>query len=1085
MLSQSSSTNGASHLRRAKSTPSVQRRVSNSSLFDPVAAKQHAIVAATLAYERAHGRDSADNRSNELGRRRSHRTGRSEGQGSHFEANHAPRHQSSKKISPATSSSNDHPRSQRATMSSLLPQPKHIDHQRHTDVNCSKTIADVSSKEDGSTLNIRRVRKSRSMLTSSALELATSIDAISFDVSSPQPNLQPFMRCTDETTTCVLGRDMTDGRVAPQIPPVPLTHTTIYKVDERVAKARDHHLQQFQMQRLRHRASSLLTPFKKRVASNELALVLSGESNNGVTHGSGRTSPTQEIWPLQPKATCEGKQSTSLKEKIRRVFRKPSSLQTSLPVQQVEASRAHFGDLLTPSSRVSTIRAKASDVMKYGIPGTQGQASATPTMRSGSGEQARPRSRAISETTMTTSASRVTSWADSTIDGTTASRGSNPLTIIHEDIQQPEVSSVVSQKRSSLSLLRRGTKHNFVPMEDVDTSPRIETNEFVKAKASISDYESRFPSLTRKASVHDTLPSQVRRSSLSCSRASNMMKATVRVVSSASHSTTSCGSSKQRNAAASMNALSVLTPSDTESQNQALELPSLSSALGWREKRKQNRLQKLQKEREIVAPSAELIAARVEKSHERWKQSLDEGQSLFFPGSSHHVSTDRQHNIDGSTKDSANRAFSSAEDVFMAAREPPTFRSLDVISPSLYSRNTNSASPRRHLHDSAVSLESTSSTDTGTAVITTSHPIIKYSVGSPKRPEQHLAKTSRDWRDWISNQVHDLGTPPPEDLTLSTEYVCRPADSGHRREHAQIVDGEDVSIGSIPVDSIECLESRPFELPPIQLRPKEPCSYPSFGPDDRPSSRLHDRPGLKDRSASCMNERFPLINTGRPFIRKTSPPTDSVRSKKVENVVKTGTDENISPSSSTLRVPITKNLARTVLRRPQSTNSFYRSRSSLAYYTTSGVDNQSQAKSTSRVPIDIAKTSATPLNRPKSALDIRAARRNRIPPTPIPNVDTDPTLAAIFKGPYRDGTASPRPLSIRKSTSFYKENSPFPKEVPSPVRTVSEDDNSSLMLPSTPTSGQRLAEQFLTTRRLKSEMRPSASPSTVGSPVFL
>jgi hypothetical protein len=1092
MLSRSSYNNGANHLRRAKSTPCVQRRTSSSSLIDPVAAKQHAIVAATLAYERSHRGDIADGRSKEPARRRSHRAGRSEGQGSHFEASHAPRRQSSKRLSTTTSSSNDHSRSRRATVSSILPSKQAFRPQYVNVTDCSNNTTEESFREVESTLNIHRVRKSKSMLAPFDLGLATSIDAISFDVSSPHSVLKPVMRCTDETTTCILGRDILGDHDIPQVPPMPLTHNTIYKVDERVAKARDHHLQQFHMQKFRHRASSLLTPFKKRVESNEPAPPLSGNSNNGVTYGSGRSSPAPapEIRPLQGKATRELRQSQSLKEKIRRVFRKPSSLQIGLPVQQVEASRAHFGDLLMPSTKVSTIRAKTPNIFSYSMAGSPRPSSVAPVVHPGSKEKAQPYTYPASETTTTTSTSRVTSWADSTIEGTTISQGSNPLAIIHEDSQQPEISSASARKRASLSLFRRVTKHHPVNLENMKPSLGVDTNEFSVENASKHAYQIRVPSLTRNPSaIHDTLPSQVRRSSLNSSRAGDMIRATLRVVSSGSHSTASFGSNKHRKASTSTIALPVLKSNDMHKENRTSEPPSLSPAFGWREQRERNRLQKVQTETNQIAPSGEQTATQAENSRDRRTQSLDECQSLSFPESLQHMSTELNYCTTDREKFKAatDAICTSTENIRMVVWEPSTFRSRGVMSPSLYSRNTNSASPKRRLHDSAVSLKSTSSNDTGTAVITASRPVVKYSVGSSKKHEPHLAKTSRDWHNWISDQVHDLETPPPEDLTLSSEYVCRTINSGHRREHAQIVDGEDVSIGSIPVDSIEIY---PNEQRPTEQWLKEPRSNSSFDPSDRPSSRLHDRPGLKSRSASCMNERFPLINTGRPSFRKLSPPLDNVQSQRVKNLTKMGKDEeNLCPPSSGLTIPIIKTSVHTVLRRPQSTNSFHHSRTSLAHYTTSEVDSRSQAKSTSRIQTEHTKIPVTPLGdppkRPKSALDIRAARRNRISPTPTPNIDTDPTLAAIFKGPYYDDTASPKPISIGKSTSFYKENSPFPRDNSSPVRTIRNGDNSSILLPSTPTSGQRLAEQFLTARKLRSEMQPSVSSSTFGSPAFL
>jgi hypothetical protein len=1087
MLSRSTS-NGANNLRRAKSASCVQRRPSSSSLIDPVAAKQHAIMAATLAYERAHGRDwtesSPSEQKHELGRRRSNRAGRSEGQGSHFEANHASRRQSTKKLSHATGSSNDYPRSRRVTVNSFLPVSQHISPPGVNDIEFSKKNAEISSIAADSTLDHRRVRKSRSMYAPSSLRPATSIDAISFNVSSPKSMLQPTMRCIDETTTVFLEQDVISVHDIPQVPPILLSHNTIYQVDERVAKARDHHLQQFQMQKIRHRASLMLIPFKKGIGSATAEPTLSGTSNNGVTYGSGRSSPAQEFESLQRNITSENKQSTSLKDKIRRVFRKPSSLHIGLPIQQVEASRAHFGDILSPSSTMSTIEVKRPKILNKSVPESARLESPTPAVYSYYNKNPRPRSSAASETTVKSSTSRVTSWADSTLAGTTASRSSNPLTIIHEDLQQSNILSDRPNRRSSIGIFRRGTKHSSV--DNIDPSPGVGIHQSAENNAYGRDCDTRLHSPSRKSSVaHDALPSQVRRSSLSSSRASNMIRATVRVVSSGSHSTTSRRSNNLHNESMNSIILPALKTEDTGSHNQSAEMPCLASALGWREKYKRNKHQRVHIEPKLVAPSREQIAGRMERSEDRWKQSLDEIQSLFYPHTSQIAAPDpnTQYDEKGSLQSATDLAVLSVEDVVKTAREPFTFRSVQVISPSLYSRNTDSASPKRQSNYSAVSLRSDASNDTGTAVITTSYPNIKYSVGLPGKPHSHLAKSSRDWRDWISTQVHDLETPPPEDLTLRNHFIFKPVDSGHRREHAQIVDGVDVSIGStLPA----LVESLPIDSYTIKQQSSEPRIHSHFGPDDRPSSRLHGHSGLKSRSASCMNERFPLINTGRPPSRKASPHTDSVRPKKLGSVKTRSKDEDdITPSSSSLAVPTSKIQTRTaLLPRPQAITSFQRSRSSLAHYTTSEVESQKQAKPTAHVTSSIPRPAVSPLHRPKSAIEVRAAHHNRVTPIPTSKMETDTTLVANFKGPYRERTESPQLQSLHESPSFHKENSPFPKGN-SPTHTMREDDSSSIVLPSTPTSGQRLAEQFLTARRMKSETRSSVRFSAVGSPVFL
>ncbi|KAF2431526.1 hypothetical protein EJ08DRAFT_659838 [Tothia fuscella] len=1228
-------TTTTSQLRRAKSAPLVQRRSSVSSLIDPVAAKQHAIVAATVAYERSHRREHSGGTEQAAGgectRRRSNRTRRhenqSQGQGSHFEANHAPRRQSSKKLPSASGAANDHARARRATVSSVVSSsPGVVSHPRSVDVvEYSKMRKAGGSGLDGERLSSQQVRKTRSMMyASSRTAPDTSIDSISFaNASTPKKAFAPTVHGIDDTTLLsITEQDVTLDSTVYTIPPAPLTNSAIYKVDEKVAKARDHHLQQFQMGKIRHRASLMLTPFKKRVGSGSSTgtAPLSGISNNGVTYASERSLPLKENQSVQRKVSnerSESRQSTSLKDKIKRVFRKPSGLQIGLPIQQVHATKAHFGDLLsTSSSRLPTPRGRIPN-KNNGVTTPPQRFPIPQAIRSTSRDLTRGGSPTASEHTVMTSTSRVTSWADSTVAGTATSRDSHRLTIIHEDQHQPEqsqpeVASLRSQKRKpSLGFFRRIPKSVAVecakpfPEFGMSTSQSIDLPQ-TGAKANIG-------SLTSKGSIHETLPSQVRRASFK-GKALAGPSSTVRAVSNSSQSVGSANGDRIRTTSGSSSIPPVVSQlADTMQSNQSQELFVASTSGNWIS-RKRNRLPKPPPDQtcQVVQPSAAQIAHRVERSNDRWKQSLEESRSLFYPRSRLNTAKDED-NVSSPISNGA----SSAEDIFQTVREPPLVRPIGVISPSLYSRNTNSVSPRKsykvHYHgDDTVSLRSNSSHETGTAVITKSQPIVKYPVGSPSRlAVPQIAKTSGDWRDWISKEIADLATPTPEDFTLGREYIStKRVDSQHRREHAQIIDREEedsstIDFGEIGstsaphtgspvrkvstrpslrirpssqsavIESIEpeveiLLESRP-QPPNVSstyishersdsraatvgsMEPKQSISLPytphersnsraptvgsiepkqsiqshapssRYAPDDRPSSRLHDRPLLKNRSASAMNERFPLIDTGRPPSRqrKSATPSESVRSKNTENTKpkesrETGNTTPSSVASSFLQVPVfVAKPARATLRRNQSTSSFPRSKSSLAQYTTTGtIENINNninyhpivtVPSPSRAPSYIPRpnnnsvtslprpsnNSVTSLHRPKSSIDIRASNRRttRTTQPQTPTTDNDPTLAAIFRGPYRSTTASPKPLSIpiRKTASFYKENTPF--AIPSTTRNnhARENDGEEDALPATPASGgQRLAEQFLNARRLREDMRVSESPTTLGgSPLFL
>ncbi|TKA64293.1 hypothetical protein B0A49_09773, partial [Cryomyces minteri] len=213
---------------------------------------------------------------------------------------------------------------------------------------------------------------------------------------------------------------------------------------------------------------------------------------------------------------------------------------------------------------------------------------------------------------------------------------------------------------------------------------------------------------------------------------------------------------------------------------------------------------------------------------------------------------------------------------------------------------------------------------------------MRYSLDSPSKsrpPAVHSARSSRDWRAWLSKEVADLEvSPPAEDLTINEQFIARdvtplseklpdkkpsPVQSGHQREEAQIVDGEDTSIG----------DGRP-------------------SPPDNPVLVVKSaRPKLDNKTSSQMNERFPMLLTGRKISgqglkkrissqglktwRKISPrnaePTKSVpaTAPKKENIA-SGPKEEVDSSMLARRRPLS---------RPQSMQQmspFARSREDLA-----------------------------------------------------------------------------------------------------------------------------------------------------------
>jgi hypothetical protein len=877
-------------------------------------------------------------------------------------------------------------------------------------------------------------------------------------------------------------------------------------VDDKLQKARDQHFQDLHRKKIRQRASFILTPFKKRNESTSW----SSAPGNGVTYDNAQPPPLPVKAKGERKVSEESKTSGSLKSKIRKVFRRNSTTPLVLPAQHVEASRAYYGDGLANQPERPLRQPQSVNALIRNPVGSTGNSRSTSPVRS---------------MRTTESRSRVTSWADSTIAGTVNSRESKALAVIQEDLPQP-APSTRSRKFSSLGIFRRSRKSSAITLPETPPPP--------PERKPINDDPFQEPILqsgvNRASTVYDTLPSQARRISGNSSRGSFSLRPTIRPVPSDSGGNLSSRSCSSRLASTSTNHLIHHDEASSEEEENTLDFPG---------KRLRNRLHKARRE-EPAKPTTEQIAHRVEKSNERWKQPLETGRSIFFPHSSQGASSERHSRPPRQLESSPESEIHAPENVFEPTTQEPQYvsRTMGVISPSIYSQNTSS-SPTRIPNGSAISLDNSNrhAVIVGTAVINPSQLAGKYSIGSSAQGiVPRLAKASRDWKAWLSKEVQELETQPIENFTLNGEYIQPPARSGHRREHAQIVDGEDVTIGtrvdhtksSIPIPSIEPLLPQSRLQEPLRnmfeettssrqssLAPSQPSSHPRF-----------ERPRLIDRPSSRMNERFPFIETGQPpsrasrrSSRKSTPP----RSELPPPLVK---KENPA-SSSMLAVPVPQ--PRRPLHRPMSTSSFHRSNSSLAQYTTNTSATASSSsisqinRSTSHIPrpsaasgsgtdtIKPAISNSSLHNRSTSALSSPRPAFAKAMTTPLtlagPNVDTDSTLAAIFKGPYRENSASPalpRAISVRKvpshSQMLRQQSSPhmaressstMPRESSSLRRAESSsilrDGQISLMLratsslslkenhspsrsaregssESTPTRGQILAERFLEAR---------------------
>lgn len=1025
MLARSQSDAGA-RLRRAKSTSSAYSHASPHPVerADPVVTRRHAVAAATAAFDRAYRSEDTSarvDRRPEIPQRKRN-TGRAS-EGSHFpsrqsrssfdgglragRASHGPEvpHEPESYVSsPAGNSAVSEPAASRLSDSAQHRPRVHA------------TPCPPSS---------RTVRKSRSMYGTHSCN-----DGMFPASQALTENLH--VRHVNNEKTTKSPATATSSHIRPAEHAVQVSKPPAYQAPgkENVAvEVRGQDLQDVQQPALRTRPSFILGPFKKRQEKTARCSMLAGN----VTYDSIAPAPNHRSGdPLLMPATESRPRSmsNSLKSKLKRVFRKPSN---NLPVQQIDASRSHFGDYPSVSPAVHS---SFGDVPSPDEELLSRARSRTPILKSAPTSPHLVARRSISgrsEGGVSIAKSRVTSWTNSSAGNTVTSRGSKRLSVINEDDRTHE--SPPTPKQRGLPLLRHlSTKKSRRKLsgskEYADLySALVQRIDEVGLMPKNSPGVDNIGGSERPKTIHDTLPSQTRTSSIT-SKFSRRTRATIRTVSPEERNEDvgiAHGAPLTPKSAYHMQAVLDSDNSPGAEEEKAFEaLHQEFSDLTVRRTRPRQTI-------EVTSPTAEQIANRMERTKNRWKTPLEDSAPVFFPCSAGHGSTGRSAIVSRSvtpqapSANGADRERSPGD--FHAVSEPVPFKLREAVSPSVYSRTTDIHSPRPN--DSVVSLARTDCGETGTATIIVGTTAAAYPIGSPTpNKEMRSTRSSRDWRSWLSREVADLTVLPQEDIAIRGQFEVK--ESKHRREHAQIVDGEYTSI-----------------------QPDEPAK-------NRP--RKSSRPKLEDRPSSRMNERFPYLETSKihnpqetRLTRKTSPAVENAATQPVSK-------ENVPANQLGRESRLTRPLSL------QQISANLRSDSSLAQYTTNGAEDTKGDASASPSPSKARHTSTRSAHKPKSAADLRGQcsppshaatiRRKPVGPAPL----DDRTLRHISQGPY----GPPATPSPRRN----KENNPGVG-----AAAIGPADGPGRR--GAPTSGQRMAADFLR-RRAAVETRLASE-----SPVFL
>ncbi|KAJ4352058.1 uncharacterized protein N0V89_007404 [Didymosphaeria variabile] len=362
MLSRSSSDAGT-HLRRSKSVSTVHRHQPfGPELLDHRIAQYHAVAAATTAFARAHGQGAEERskkRSSELSRAKSTSSRKSlTSEGSHFPPRESSVH-SANRLKASQAPTTQQPRVSNVITEkfpAFYPTPgSDRPLSAQPSVTFNENIRPSSQPRShrpsaASSITSQQIRKARSMYYASSVQTGSPIarppskyltTPPSISVSNAPELLPPILPARNAVPSPL---------ASPQI-------SVLVEPGATINNARDKYLQGFQQQhrQVKHRPSLFLAPFKKR---HDRAKAKERPISAGLlsTSSSSRQTPLEPMMESfddfgMPKQKKEKRSlSNSIRDKFKKVFRRTSNNTTTMPVQQIEASRDYFNYQAPPAA---------------------------------------------------------------------------------------------------------------------------------------------------------------------------------------------------------------------------------------------------------------------------------------------------------------------------------------------------------------------------------------------------------------------------------------------------------------------------------------------------------------------------------------------------------------------------------------------------------------------------------------------------------------------------------------------------------------------------------------------------------------
>lgn len=347
-----------------------------------------------------------------------------------------------------------------------------------------------------------------------------------------------------------------------------------------------------------------------------------------------------------------------------------------------------------------------------------------------------------------------------------------------------------------------------------------------------------------------------------------------------------------------------------------------------------------------TTPTAMQIEMRVVKAKDHWQTPLTENSVTQLPRE-----TDRLYSMAGAPPQRSTNPISAVVEEPLPPASPSVQVSKSMqtpMSPSVYSRNTDGVSI--FPNDSVISFGNPYDLDRthqgGSAVILTSQSVRSYVIGTPSPKRSSSARSSRDWKAWLSHEVSGIEAASQEDITIQQKYAT-PSEK-HRRNatqtfHTSQIDSDDATV--ILRKSLETCAPRAVSANSAALGIDEQIPQPPSSDND-----LHlTGPVRVDRLVIVDASKKPALN--RTPIGKNPPSTPT--SPTVAYAEPSPSLSTPGSSSTSTQVPFgTPTSARMNERFPfivkkRRSNSNNSSRSHLSKSPTNSVESSSKKLNTS------------------------------------------------------------------------------------------------------------------------------------------